>query len=368
MKTKILLVIGSLILITGCNFKPNGGSSSEPGSTSSSASYGVTFVSTINNGLVSGCMGPYTVAETSGGGQTSNHPNDMMYLNASSYQVNFFTDNACSHYTTGIPIPSGTANVSFYLQDTVLENFTLKVSNEGDNEADEPITLAALSSTGDFLTNLANGGGSIGACSGPFTLGMTNSSTGATTSPVNLPVTLTSSDDSLDFYTDATCSTYLENPIFAQNSTTMNVYYKGTTLGGVTVTATSGLGNTTSSVSLGAGAAYRLIVSGGSGTQGDCVGVTVSFQDRYENDTTLGENLSAAISLSGSGDSYGAYSDSGCHNGIGTFNMNAGSSSYTFWVTDSGHESLYIELTPSDPNLEYGSGYAVFGCDFWAGC
>jgi hypothetical protein len=371
------LAIGLTLALSfsGClSTDQDSGSSDSGDGNGGSSTFSIVWKSTVSSGVQSGCLGPFTLGLVDGNGNPTTYPADSVNieLQTNSDNLVFYSDSGCSVDTSNVTVVDGnTESNQFYVSDLVIENTDVEADFEN-TALQFPISIIALSTTGDTLGIGIARSAQVGACSGPVTFQLLNSSGTQVNSIGNLDLSIYSSSSTVQFYTDAGCSSVAESngdddaDIFILAGTnSVQLYYYETTDQNFTVSASSEVGSIGSTVSVSAGVPETMELSPGSGGQNDCIPVVISFVDQYDNATTLSGSTNFYIQLGGGGFN-ASYSDSGCNNQTSTINGSSGSSSVTFWVKDGAAENLSVEVDSNGLNPAETS--VSVSCSFWSGC
>lgn len=238
--------------------------------------------------------------------------------------MSFFSDDACSTSITSVTVAQSANSASFYFKPQQSGDITLTASSAGltDGTQVERVNPAAptqLGFTQSPVTAIA------GSCSSAVLV----STLDAFNNPTNVlaNTTVNVSAPGATIYSDPACSTAAPSVVIASASNSQVFYFRTTTAGSLTVTASStGLTNGTQTETVQAAIATGLDFSTApqSVQAGGCSAVaTVRLVDQYANTSTA----SSTQTINVSGPSLTIYSDPGCSSTITNVSIGAGASS-----------------------------------------
>ncbi len=255
----------------------------------------------------------------------------------------FFASAGCSGGpVTGVNMPAGTSDASFYFQGTSSGTVTLTASvgaiTKTQSETINPgsPTVQVLSTASQTVT--------AGTC---MQINLQVRDNNGNASPVsgNQTASLSANPTTgFTFYSNSGCSTSTTSVTVSSGQSSASFYAKPTKAGSVTVTATT-TGLTDGTLSLTVNAAAPNKVSFLSTPQtidvGACSGITtVEMQDTYGNSTPGAS--STTINLSGSTGTITFYTDSTCTSATTSVSAPASQSTASFYFKDSAVESVTI--------------------------
>ena len=273
------------------------------------------------------------------GNNTTNTVARTINLSSSSAAMIFTSDAACGTQlpSSQITLPANAASVSFYFSDgnQGLPIITASCGGLLSANQTETITLGAATK----LAYYTNGAQTLaaGACSQQVTV-QSQSANGTPQAVLgDVAVALGSTSAGASFYSGVGCTGSVTSVTIPNGGISANFYWKDTTAGTPTLTAsTSGLQSATAQQTVNAAAASRLafVTAEQSVNAGRCSAVTtVRLADAYDNNATQGVATVVTPSSTSTGATF--YSDAACSFPLTTVNIPAGSSSASFYWIDS---------------------------------
>lgn len=274
--------------------------------------------------------------------------------------MTFYSDSGCSTPISDVTIASGTHSATFYFKATVSGTQSLLVQASGgdtltqasQNQTINPDVPQSLALTTPARTTAA------GACSAVLTVNSRDQF--GNNSPVSSAAVLTISQvgtpgaSSLQFYSDAACSSSISSVSLASGSFTSSFYAKGTVAGSILIRLTpdfnaSGYVEQTELIVPAALANIAFISNGNQTlTAGDCSSlVTIELRDAYGNPKN-GAPTSVKFDTSQAGFQF--YSDASCTTAINSstgISIGTGDTqgSFYFRSTVSGLRDLTVSVS-----------------------
>ncbi len=212
-----------------------------------------------------------------------------------------------------------------------------------------------------FTTGTANV--TAGTCSSAVALGLADSMGNATTAGSALPVTLSASAP-LTFYADAACTTALTQVTVAAGQGATSFYFQASAAGGVTLTATSALGQATLVQNVVANNATQLAISTAvTAVAGACSPpITIQAQDALKN--PAGVSARVTVSLGG-GTGVSFFGDAACTTAISSVDLMPANAAPTVYFLGKSAQKFTLSATSttlsaaSQPNETIVAGPAV---------
>ncbi|WNG28368.1 hypothetical protein F0U62_33445 [Cystobacter fuscus] len=143
--------------------------------------------------------------------------------------VSFFRDAACTQSTSSVTVDAGGSRATFYFRGSVAQTVRIGVSSSGLASATQDAVLRTPGQVvGVFFVTGAQTLATSG-CSGKVELEARDADAIPTT--FSSPRTMTLSGTGLTFFSNASCTTPLSNPVFAAGTTRSSFYFKGKSSG-----------------------------------------------------------------------------------------------------------------------------------------
>jgi len=280
-------------------------------------------------------------------------------------QGSFFTSSTCTGTaTTTLNFPTGTGQSTLYFTPTTTTGVNVVVSCSGYPNYNFSFTVSSGGPTNlvlngaSPLSSKSPGQGIVGQCY-PFLVSVQDGFNNSVTSTTAIPVTFTTSGPGTStLYSDLNCATATTTATIAAQANSTVIYYSGTGAGDTIITANAtGLNKSTYDISLSAGPAKTLVVSGPTtGIANTCVGpFQITSTDAYGNPTAA---PGSTVNLSGGGKGL-FYKDVACGTSLTSIAMTAPYVSAPFYFDDLTAETL--TFTAAASNLTSGTHGIVIG-------
>ena len=256
---------------------------------------------------------------------------------SSSATLGFYSDAACAVSTTSVTIGAGTKWAVFYFEDltagatpVITASATwLTPATQGEviSGANQPAKLVFLSPPRTAAA---------GVCSSSVTVQSRDSLGIPRNVTADTMVTWAAASLTLGFYSDAACAATLANAWIPANASTTTVYFKDTTVGVSTITATAAaLTPATQSETITGSAPTQLVfttlpqtVSAGACSSS----VTVQSRDAFGNPANV--VAAATVTLTATSGNLGFYADASCTASIASATIAAATNWATFYFKD----------------------------------
>ncbi len=279
------------------------------------------FSSSAVSVAVGGCSSGITVQSQ----DTYNNPSDpasteTVTLSSSDGTTTFYSGSGCTGAETAPTIPTSANSVTFYLKTTTVGGPVITATGTGAFSSAPTQTETVTGATKLAFTSSAVSV-PAGDCSSGVTVTSENASSTPTAPYITETVALTSSDGTATFYSDNACTTVNASPTIATSATAVTFYFKDTTTGAPTITA-SGTGAYTSAPTQGetvTASASQLAFTSSPVTvavNACSTGVTVTSQNA--GGTTTAPSSTETVALSSSDGTTLFYTASGCSGGAVT--------------------------------------------------
>ena len=287
---------------------------------------------------------PYTVTLKDGSANTVNAPSSVtVTFSGEGTGGSYYSDASCVTTTTSLVVATGQPSGTAYYKQTQPGSITLQAASTGLTSSTLAVTvtsapITALTVTGSnaiFTTDCAS-----------YSVNGNDSSGSPTLATTALSVTLSGAGTAGAFYSNATCSALITSTTIAIGASSQAVYYKQTTPGAATPTATA-TGPTSGSiaVTVSAGAPSGISLTGAASlTTVTCSPYTATLKDASANVTTTPAILT--VNLTGAGTNGSFYSTAGCATTITSVDVAAGASAASVY---------YRKTTPGSVTLSAAS-------------
>jgi hypothetical protein len=274
--------------------------------------------------------------------------------------VTFYTGSGCSSATGTLTIVDGTSSVAFSYRTTVTGVGTVTGSiPSGTVDGSAALTVTPFNAVKVVYSPAPASPVTAGACT-PLTIVRHDTWDNLVTTPahtVNLAGTL----PGLVFYNTSNCmSGVITSTTIPNGSSSVLVYFRSTTAGSGTVTATGVGGSYTTpasaSVTVNADLANKLVLTSSSVTAGVCTPFTVATQDQFGNAVAPLSALTVTLSTDTSNPLLSAASD-----------CSASAVSTTTTVSTAAPVTMYFKGTTAETAVLTGAGTGVSsGTSSWA--
>jgi hypothetical protein len=342
MKIKVFII---LTLLSALACKPN----RESGGTNNSADEKISWaIPPISAALANQCFGPFKVSVS------GNASNDSINLDATSYNLSYYSDENCDNTISSILVSPNQGSTSFYIKGTAIENPVINLSF-GNSSISNQLLIGDISLLGYSLSPLSIPNGSVGACSGPISLGLKKNGQ-YVSAPADIDIELDTTG-AVNFYSDSSCQNSVRNVTLHQKNSSTIVYFFSNDISGYALQGGSAIGSFSLNVSMVPGVATGIRIPNRIGHQGECVPVSVDFIDVQGNLTTTNHSVTFSINLDGTTSSSYPPGDSNCSGGTqsSSFTVPAGQTSYIFYIQDDTVETINVGLRGSDGTSADGS-------------
>jgi hypothetical protein len=295
------------------------------------------FASAPQTRAAGACSAPVTVeARDPSGAVRAVAANTTVNLTHSSSGGAFYSDAGCTTAVTSRVMSAGQSAVTFYWRDTQAGTPTLTAAATGLTPATQQQTVTAAPPTqAVFLTAAQNV--VVGECSAVATVQSRDPF--GNPSPVSTSVAgpLTSPSGTLQFFSNAGCSTAITSLTLAAGATTASFYFRDTTTGttSLTWTPSSTLSPASQSAQFSTAVPTALVFSTApqSLVAGACsAAVTVRSVDQFGNATAVNSATPVSLASTSTGNTF--FSNSACTTAITSVTIAAGSSQATFYFRD----------------------------------
>jgi hypothetical protein len=253
----------------------------------------------------------------------------------------FFSDSGCATPASSVTIPAGSSTATFHFRSDTEGSFVLTPSASSHDGQPFALTVAQApaasliwsgSNTSNTVTCAALNVGLRDVYSNPFV------------ASESVSIALDDSGASGSFYSDSNCSTSTTSVNVAVGASSVQVYYRQTVTGNVTLAASStGLTTANHSLNITAAPPAQLAISGSATlTTASCSPYSIRTRDALGAVANAAGNLSIQLDPGIGGGSY--FSDSGCSSAITTAQITMGTNSTTvyFRQTTAGSTTLTV--------------------------
>jgi hypothetical protein len=266
---------------------------------------------------------------------------------APSEGLQFFTDADCTGVpVTAVTIPTGSSSASYYFKGTRVGTVTLSATT-GNLSDNQTVTLTPIPAV-SLAVEVQAPPVTAGACSSAKV--QVRGANGATTLvTANTPVSLTvDPNTSVDFYSDAACTTPAQLITLATETGEVPFYFVGRVTGKVTLSASApGLSPGLQNVEFIPGAGPRLVVLTlpQVATAGTCSSqVVVQSQDAQGN--ALPTSAVTAIRLAATpSEGFRFYSDASCTTEVTSVNLAQGTTNASFYFRGAKAGNVTVTVT-----------------------
>jgi hypothetical protein len=279
--------------------------------------------------------------------------NTQINLAGSTGSIAFYSNAGCTSAVTSTTVPTGQSSASFYFKGTNAETVTITASSTGLTSASQTQTITPLTPTELAFTSAAQAV-TVNACSRTATVEARASGT-PTTVTTSTTVNLSAAPATgFTFYANSNCTTPVTSVLIAAGQSSTFFFFKGTTPGTVTLTASSpNLTSATQNASITpaptklqfTSPAYTVVANTCSPT------VTVESSDTNDNAAPVATNTTVNLSQSGtpSDAQFRFFADSSCTTSVTSVIILAGQSEANFYYR--GVQARSVTLTISASGL-----------------
>lgn len=278
------------------------------------------------------CSGAVTLRTRDSFGNDSNVGAPTAVGLAGGASMTFFGDAACGSAVTQVTVPSGTSTATFYFRDDVAGGKTISATAGGYTPGSQPATINPAAPTRLVFTTAAQVR-AAGECSGLVSLQTRDPYGNASNVAAPTVTSLTPSTGTLTFYSDPGCANAIGSVTFAAGSNLASFYFKGTQVGGPTVTASAGgLASAVQTETITAAAADKLVFTNAPITVGTGVcssAATLRVRDAFDNDATVAG--ATTVNLSSNPATLTFYTDAACSSSTTSVLIPAGGGTQSFF-------------------------------------
>ena len=310
---------------------------------SASAPYKL-VVSGPNTGNAGSCIGPFVVTTKDSLNNTSNSlSNIVVSFTGGAQSKNYVASDCSGSAVASQTIATGTSSISFYIKDSVSENFTLTGSSTL-GYISIPMNISSLSPA--LIAVVGPSYISAKACAGPFKI----TSLDAYSNPSNV-----SHIENIAFgaltnmkvFSDSACSSSQASTSIVSGASTTSIYLMDSTVENVTLLLTgSSLGSASDSVTVNSSTPTAIAINTSvmGVSAGDCAGpFEINLKDSSGANAATVTNM--AVGLTGGSGQF--YTTSSCGTPVSAVTVAVGTATKQFWFMDTSAEVIFLTAAAS---------------------
>jgi len=256
-------------------------------------------------------------------------------LSSSAGTSTFHADGSCGGSITTSNLGQGESQATFYFKDSAIGTPTITAAASGLTDATQTVTLVAAGAAARLAFTTSPQTLNINICSAAATVQMQDSLGAAVNAAIPTSVRLTSGDPGVTFYSDAGCATAATSVSIATGNSSGSFYFKDSTSGAPTLTATvSGLTAASQVETIKAPPAQlQFTTPQQTLIAGSCSSVmSVQSQDSFGNPANLVTTTTVGLATTSGGGAF--YSDAGCTTNAASVSIASGTSVASFYYRD----------------------------------